>query len=93
MAETLQSSNLVFSTSGRSSSARFNNRRTWGVRLLEHQFTLPASKHGQAWLKVLDTNEPPPRRNRRRRQEELAAGAQLQIGARSIVALQRAEPD
>jgi glycogen operon protein len=57
------------------------------------QFTLPDSGFAPSWLKVLDTNEPPRKRDRRRGQEELAAGAKIQVGARSIMLLERAEPE
>jgi isoamylase len=57
------------------------------------QFTLPDSGFAQSWLKVLDTNEPPRKRDRRRGEEELAAGAKIQVGARSIIVLERAEPE
>jgi glycogen operon protein len=57
------------------------------------QFTLPDSGFAQSWLKVLDSNEPPRKRDRRRGQEELAAGAKIQVAPRSIMLLERAEPE
>jgi glycogen operon protein len=56
-------------------------------------FTLPDSTFAPAWLKVLDTNEKPQRADRRRPQQELAAGAKLEVGGRSILVLQRTEPE
>src|SRR5229473_737823 len=56
-------------------------------------FTLPDSSFAQAWLKVLDTHEKPHRGDRRRPQQELAPGANLEVGGRSVVVLQRIEPE
>jgi len=56
-------------------------------------FTLPDSGFAPGWLKVLDTNDTPQKRDRRRPQQELAAGGKLELAARSIVLLERIEPD
>jgi glycogen operon protein len=56
-------------------------------------FTLPDSSFAQDWLKVIDTNEKPPRGDRRRPQQELAAGAKLDVAGRSVVVLQKTEPE
>jgi glycogen operon protein len=56
-------------------------------------FTLPNPSFGRAWMKALDTDEPPRRNDRRRTQQELTAGARIDVGARSIVLLQRFDPD
>ena len=56
-------------------------------------FTLPDSSFAQTWAKVLDTNETPRRRDRRKPQQEIAAGGKLEVAGRSIVLLERIEPD
>jgi glycogen operon protein len=56
-------------------------------------FTLPDSGFAQSWLKVLDTNEKPQKRDRRGGQQELGAGGNLEVAGRSIVLLERIEPD
>ena len=56
-------------------------------------FTLPDSGFAPSWLKVLDTNETPQKRDRRRAPQEIAAAGKLEVAGRSIVLLERIEPD
>jgi isoamylase len=57
----------------------------------ELPFTLPDASFGPAWLEVLDTDQLPARHERSKRRRELAAGARMDVGARSILLLQRIE--